>query len=395
METGLDRIVRDDALRTRLLTGRLGLVAHPASIDRSLRHAKAALMEKGARFAIVFGPEHGYGGEAQDMIGVGDARDRDGTKVRSLYGEDESALVPNDDDLRAIDTLVVDLQDVGSRYYTFVWTAVLALRAASRLGVRVLVLDRPNPISGLRASLEGRTLLPPFRSFVVLEPIAIRHALTLGEIVGWRAAKEKLSGLTIVSTDAPRDLLARDWDRSFALPSPNMPTFETTLVYPGGCLLEGTNLSDGRGTTRPFEITGAPFVDGDALAADLAATNLPGFVARPITFRPTFHKHSGQNCGGVQIHVTDPSAFRPVATYVALIAAAHHRAPDAFRFRTERYEFIDHIPAFDLLTGDAEARTRILAGDAPTEVAQLVSGLRPGDAELWDEAIELSMPARA
>ena len=359
-----------------------------------MTHAASALRAKGARFAIIFGPEHGYGGEAQDMIGVGDARDRDGTPIRSLYGETEDALVPAADDLGRIDTLVVDLQDVGSRYYTIVWTAVLAHRAAARAGVRVVVLDRPNPIGGLRSALEGRSQLPAFRSFVGLEPIAVRHSLTLGEITAWRAAKEGLAGLTVVGTDAPRDIDARRWDRAMPLPSPNMPTFETALVYPGGCLLEGTNLSDGRGTTRPFEITGAPFVDGEALARDLAETKLPGFVARPLTFLPTFHKHAGKACGGVQIHVTHPETFRPVATYAALVAAAHRRSPDAFRFRTERYEFIDHIPAFDLLTGDAEARTRILAGAAPRDVADLVSTLRAGDAELWDEALELSMPVR-
>ncbi len=397
METGLDRLLRDDALRARLLRpgARVGILAHPASVDRTMVHAKAALVAKGISFAMIFGPEHGYGGEAQDMIGVGDARDRDGTPIRSLYGETEDALVPADADLGALDVLLIDLQDVGSRYYTFVWTAVLALRAAAKLGLPVIVLDRPNPIGGSAAALEGRALQPAFRSFVGLEPIAIRHSLTLGEIVAWRAAKEKLGGLTVVATDAPRELDARGWDRAFVMPSPNMPTFETALVYPGGCLLEGTNLSDGRGTTRPFELTGAPFVDGEALAKDLAATKLPGFVARPLTFRPTFHKHGGQVIGGVQIHVTDVRAFRPVATYVALVAAAHHRAPDAFRFRTERYEFIDHIPAFDLLTGDAEARTRILAGDAPKDVAEMVSTPRAADRARYEEALELSVPVRA
>ena len=162
METGLDRLLRDDALRSRLLTGRIGLLAHPASVDRTMTHAASALRAKGARFAIIFGPEHGYGGEAQDMIGVGDARDRDGTPIRSLYGETEDALVPSAQDLALIDTLVVDLQDVGSRYYTFVWTAVLAHRAAARAGVRVVILDRPNPIGGARSMIEGRSLLPAF-----------------------------------------------------------------------------------------------------------------------------------------------------------------------------------------------------------------------------------------
>jgi uncharacterized protein YbbC (DUF1343 family) len=157
------------------------------------------------------------------------------------------------------------------------------------------------------------------------------------------------------------------------MPSPNMPTYDTALVYPGGCLLEGTNLSDGRGTTRPFEITGAPWVSGKALADGLTKTGLHGFIARPLGFEPTFHKHAKKSCGGVQIHVTDTRTFRPVATYVALIALAHHASPSEFRFRTEKYEFVDDIPAFDLLVGSAEARERILAGDDPRAIADAVS----------------------
>jgi uncharacterized protein YbbC (DUF1343 family) len=165
-----------------------------------------------------------------------------------------------------------------------------------------------------------------------------------------------------------------------------MPTIETALVYPGGCLVEGTNLSEGRGTTRPFEIVGAPFVDGTRLARELRHTRLPGFLARPLHFLPTFQKHANVPCGGVQIHVTDARAFRPVATYLALVALAHHQAPDAFRFRTERYEFVDDIPAFDLLTGDAEARERIARGDSPLDVAESIATLRQGESEVWERA---------
>jgi uncharacterized protein YbbC (DUF1343 family) len=214
-----------------------------------------------------------------------------------------------------------------------------------------------------------------FLSFVGLERVPVRHGLTLGEIVLWRARVEGYAELVDV---IPVEGLAPDahaprWDRAFVMPSPNMPTYETALVYPGGCLLEGTNLSDGRGTTRPFEVTGAPWIDGRELAARLAATGLPGFFARPLGFEPTFHKHAKQSCGGVQIHVTEPGAFRPYATYVALCAIAHHVAPDHFRFRTEKYEFVDTIPAFDLLTGSATARERILAGDDPRAIADAVS----------------------
>jgi uncharacterized protein YbbC (DUF1343 family) len=388
MRTGLDRLLDSDALRSRLLRGRLGVLTHPASVTRDMTHAVTALRARGHAFEILFGPEHGYGGDAQDMATVADARDAHGTLVRSLYGDRFEDLIPKDEDLARIDTLLVDMQDVGSRYYTFVWTAVCALRACAKRGVRVVVLDRPNPIGGTRESLEGRFQEPRCRSFVGLEPTPIRHGLTLGEIVAWRREVEALPAelLAVVKCEWDRGELASSWDRPFVMPSPNMPTESTALVYPGGCLVEGTNLSEGRGTTRPFEIVGAPWIDGERLAAELRETRLPGFVARPLVFLPTFHKHAQKACGGVQIHVTDAEAFRPVATYVALIACAARSAPDDFRFRTERYEFVDDIPAFDLLTGDAHARERILAGDAPVDVAHGVATLRAGEADLWDRA---------
>ncbi len=387
VRTGLERILQSEAMRARAFRGRLGLLTHPAAVTRDFTHASTALRARGCRFEIFFGPEHGYGGEAQDMATVGDARDADGTIVRSLYGDHFEDLIPKDEDLARIDTLVIDMQDVGARYYTFVWTAVCATRACAKNGTRVVILDRPNPIGGEKSSLEGRLQHPRFRSFVGLEPTPIRHALTLGEIVAWRRAKENL--------DVELDVVRCEWDRDalhenhfLVMPSPNMPTNDTALVYPGGCLIEGTNLSEGRGTTRPFEIIGAPWIDGNALARELAATKLPGFIARPLHFLPTFQKHAKTACGGVQIHVTDARAFRPVATYIALVSIAKRQAPGEFRFRTERYEFVDDIPAFDLLTGDAEARERIERGDAPIDVANAVSMLREGEDEVWDEARE-------
>jgi uncharacterized protein YbbC (DUF1343 family) len=321
------------------------------------------------------------------MIGVGNETDpRLGKRVVSLYGESFSDLSPRPEDLDGLDVVVIDMQDVGARYYTFVWTAVLVARACSEKGIRVLVLDRPNPIGG--TTLEGKLQHEGFLSFVGLERIATRHGLTIGEIVAWRAKREGYAELLDVlsASGLERDAHAPAWDRDFVLPSPNMPTYATTLVYPGGCLLEGTNLSDGRGTTRPFEITGAPWVSGKKLAEGLAETGLPGFVARPLGFEPTFHKHAKQSCGGVQIHVTDARTFRPVATYVALIALAHHASPGDFRFRTEKYEFVDDIPAFDLLIGSAEARERILAGDDPRAIADAVSNVGDEERAIFAEA---------
>ena len=397
MRTGLDRLATHPNLGAELRAARVGLLAHPASVDRRLVHVRRVLDALGVKPVIVFGPEHGYGGEAQDMVGVADARDAFGTPIRSLYGERFEDLSPRVEDLEGLDILLVDLQDVGSRYYTFVWTAVLAMRACARAGVSLLVLDRPNPIGGDPSSVEGRRQTSELCSFVGLEPIPIRHGLTIGEIVAWQADAARIPPqlVRIVGVNGiERADHASAWDRPLVMPSPNMPTYETALVYPGGCLIEGTNLSEGRGTTRPFEIVGAPWIDGARLAEGLHALGLPGFRARPLTFSPTFHKHRGETCGGVEVHVTDPVSFRPVRTYVALVALAHAQAPDRFRFRTEAYEFRDDVPAFDLLTGSAEARERILHGDPALDIARAVASVDDADRAIVAEAIEAGQARR-
>lgn len=368
---------------------RVGLLAHPASVDARFVHVRRVLADLGVPVVLVFGPEHGYGGEAQDMIGVTDAVDAFGTPIRSLYGQGFEDLSPMPEDLARIDILVIDLQDVGARYYTFVWTAVLAMRACSRASVRVLVLDRPNPIGADPAGIEGKRQEPALCSFVGLEPIAVRHGLTLGEIVAWRAEVEgiprELVGVLSV-TELSHEADARSWDRAFVAPSPNMPAFETALVYPGACLLEGTNLSEGRGTTRPFEIVGAPWIDGVRWADELHALGLPGFCARSVTFQPMFHKHASRVCGGVQIHVTDPRTFRPFATYLALVALAAVQAPEHFAFRTEKYEFREDVPAFDLLTGSGHARLAIARGEPPRLLAEAAAAVDELDRELLSRA---------
>lgn len=370
MWTGLDRLGISPDLRDQLASRKVGLLAHAASVDRRLRPIRRVLAEHGIEPRIVFGPEHGFAADAQDMVAVSHGSERGGPRIVSLYGDAFEDLSPKPEDLAGIETLIIDMQDVGSRYYTFVWTALLALRVCARLGIDVCVLDRPNPL-GTRL-IEGRVQEPAFRSFVGLEPLPIRHGLTLGEILAWRAEIERLSGLSVVTCrDVPAD--PREWDRPFVMPSPNMPTMDTALVYPGGCLLEGTNLSEGRGTTRPFEIFGAPWLDADELARQAEGLAMQGVVVRPLSFRPMFHKHAGQTCGGVQVHVIDREAFRPVYTYAALIALAHHMHPKAFAFRTERYEFIDTIPAFDLLTGSAATRLAIERGESPRDIARDLS----------------------
>jgi uncharacterized protein YbbC (DUF1343 family) len=300
-------------------------------------------------------------------------------EIVSLYGTDKASLSPRPEHLAGIDVLIIDLMDVGSRYYTFVWTALLAARAAVQAGVHVLVLDRPNPISGDPGSVEGAPQQPGFTSFVGLESVPIRHAMTVGELLIHFFARDghPLGPDGAISIIAPRGWerhrTAQAWGRPFVAPSPNMPTVETALVYPGGCLIEGTNLSEGRGTTLPFQTVGAPFLDGRALARSLVDARLPGVLVRPHSFRPTFEKHAGRLCHGVVLHVTDPRSFRPVTTYLTLIALARAQAPDAFEFLTRTYEFETERLAFDLLTGSDAARNAILSGASPNDVCQLVA----------------------
>jgi uncharacterized protein YbbC (DUF1343 family) len=310
-------------------------------------------------------------------------------EIISLYGGDSASLSPRPEHLAGIDVLLIDLMDVGSRYYTFVWTALLAARAAVQAGVHVLVLDRPNPISGDPGSVEGAPQQPGFTSFVGLESVPIRHALTVGEMLLHFFARDgyPLGPDGAISIIAPRGWerhrTAQAWGRPFVAPSPNMPTVETALVYPGGCLIEGTNLSEGRGTTLPFQTVGAPFLNGRALARSLVDARLPGVMIRPHSFRPSFEKHAGQLCHGVVLHVTDPRAFRPVTTYLTLLTLARAQAPDAFEFLTRPYEFETERLAFDLLTGSDAARNAILAGAAPNDVCELVAPVGPD----WQEVL--------
>jgi uncharacterized protein YbbC (DUF1343 family) len=359
--TGLDRIARGDRAAVARVKGRkIGLVAHPASVDRHLVHASVVLRRAGADIVAFFGPEHGYGGEAQDMIGVEAARDARGAPIYSLYGATEEALSPRPEQLAGLDAIVVDLADVGARYYTFVWTAALVLRAAALAGVETIVLDRPNPLGG--AIVEGAPQRAGYRSFVGLYDVPVRHGLTIGELIARVRVLDKLDdrALVVVAMQGWRRAMTfPDTGLPWVLPSPNMPTYETARVYPGGCLLEATNVSEGRGTTRPFEIVGAPFVDGQEIAR---RTSLRGAVLRPTTFSPTFHKHAKTTCGGVQIHVTDERTFSPYAAYLQLVDAMKRQAGDRFAWRSDAYEFVRDRPAMDLLTGGPEARVAIDAG---------------------------------
>jgi uncharacterized protein YbbC (DUF1343 family) len=381
VRTGLDRIASRDAIAVAAIRGKkIALCAHPASVTRGLAHAGEVLAAAGAEIGAYFGPEHGYGGEAQDMIGVEQARAEDGAPIHSLYGATFASLSPTREQLEGIDALVIDLQDVGSRYYTFVWTAALCFEAASAAGVETIVLDRPNPLGGV--VMEGAPQREGYRSFVGLWDVPVRHAMTIGEIVRMVAAQrgiasEALSVIAMEGWDPARGFGATGL--SWVLPSPNMPTLDTARVYPGGCLLEGTNLSEGRGTTRPFEIFGAPWLDGRALARSVA---IEGAVLRPLTFHPMFQKHAGRVCGGVQVHVQDEERFAPYAAYVRILAAIASAHRDDFGWRRTSYEFVDAIPAIDLLTGGPEIREAI---DAGADVEALLENERHAVASFAEE----------
>ena len=362
VQTGLEVLIADCPGKIR--GARVGVVCHPASVDAELRHALDLLQAAGARVAAIFGPEHGARGEAQDMEGVEDLPldPRLGVPVYSLYGATFESLTPRQEQLEGLDALVIDLQDVGARYYTFVWTMALCMEAAGGAGVRVLVCDRPNPLDGL--TTEGNLIKPGFESFVGLHPLPNRHGLTPGEIARY---VQRLRGV-----DCELDIVPmRGWRRSmyfedtglpWVYPSPNMPTVDTALVYPGMCLVEATELSEGRGTCRPFEVAGAPGIDPGALAADLSRWHLAGCRFRPLYFRPRFQKHAGSTCGGVQIHVTDRRLFDSYLTGVAFLQSVRRVAPGTFAWRAKPYEFVADIPAIDLLAGDEQFRLALEAG---------------------------------
>ena len=337
------------ALRRRLRNSKVGCLTHAAAVDRRGIRTLDVLEELGASYSVIFSPEHGLDGIAQAQEAVphdaSPVASRLGSRVVSLYGTQPESLSPADDALSETDLLVIDLVDVGSRFYTYVWSAWMTLQAAARRGIHTVVLDRPNPISGDPATLEGKPQEKEFLSFVGLEPLPIRHALTLGELLCYLAERAGLAlgtqgALSVVRPSGwERHKTAQAWGRPFVSPSPNMPTFETAMVYPGACLLEGTNLSEGRGTTLPFQSVGAPFLDAERLAGDLLLQGVAGAWVRPISFRPTFDKYANEVCHGVMIHVTDPVIFRPVATYVALIALAQAQSAENFQFVSHNYEF--------------------------------------------------------
>ncbi len=362
--TGLEIFLQDPpAWAAR---ARLGLLSHPAAVAADLASARELLAARlPGRLQILFSPQHGLRGEKQDnMIASADFVDPVlELPVVSLYGP---RLAPPADALAAVDVILVDLQDVGTRVYTFAATLAQVMAAAAPLGKKVVVLDRPNPIGG--AAVEGNLLRPEWASLVGPYPLPMRHGFTLGELARYYRVTQQIDcDLEVIPLQGWRrrdyfDATGLPW----VLPSPNLPTLDGAIVYPGQVLLEGTNLSEGRGTTRPFELFGAPFLEPRRLKAILPA--IPGVILREAHFEPTFHKWAGELCRGFQLHVTDRESFKPYYTTLALLAAIRELYPEQFAWRQPPYEYENERLPIDLLTGDAAIRLGLEEGRSAAEL---------------------------
>jgi uncharacterized protein YbbC (DUF1343 family) len=361
VRTGLDLI--DKKWPNKLKGSRVGLLVHPASINKNLEHA-ASLFLKSNKFKLkaLFGPQHGILGETQDnMIEWEGFRDtKSGLPVFSLYGHSRK---PEPSMLQEIDVLAIDMQDIGSRYYTFIWTMDLCMQACVEMNKSLIIIDRPNPING--HLIEGPVLDMAFSSFVGQRPLPVRHGMTIGEI-GTYLRNEFYPSLdfhVIPMQGWKRKTWFDETGLPWVLPSPNMPVPETAIVYPGMCLLEGTNISEGRGTTRPFEIFGAPFIEPDKLIKHLLRFKLPGLIFRPMYFQPTFQKHIGKLCGGGQIHVINRERLKPFKTGVAIIKSIHDLYPEHFAWKQPPYEYETEKMPIDILAGTDRLRKDIEKGE--------------------------------
>jgi uncharacterized protein YbbC (DUF1343 family) len=347
---------------------KIGVVCHAASITSTYTHSIDALAQHpSCRLGAVFGPQHGLYGQTQDNMveweGGGDIVHK--APLYSLYG---TVRKPTAAMLDGLEALVFDLQDVGARPYTYLWTLKLCMEACSEEGMALWVLDRPNPIAFM--DFDGPMLKPEYFSFVGGAEIPLCHRLTIGEIAGLLRSRyhPEAEVHSVWMQGWRRDALWSETGLPWVLPSPNMPTPDTAIVYPGMVLLEATNLSEGRGTTRPFEIFGAPFLAIRTFRELLEKSHLKGCVFRRHDFIPAFQKWAGRLCRGLQIHVTDPRAYRPVETAAAVILAANAVAPDEFRFRTDPYEYEREKTAIDILSGSDRFRKAVLAGATLAEL---------------------------
>ncbi|MDP2308458.1 MAG: DUF1343 domain-containing protein [Pseudomonadota bacterium] len=383
MRTGLE-VLFDDV--SRLAGLRVGVCCNHTAVDPNLDHLLDRLAAAGISVRRVFAPEHGLHATAQDMIAV--EGEDDGPAVVSLYGDSAASLRPDPALLRDLDVVLFDIQDIGTRYYTYQATLGYLMEVAATTGTRVIVLDRPNPIDGI--TIEGNLVQPGFESFVSAYPLPVRHGLTMGELaLYFRDVLGIACALEVVKCEG--------WDPTqrfdatglpWVYPSPNMPTLETALLYPGMCLIEGTNLSEGRGTTRPFHLVGAPWLDASVftrLCRQGAIDNeLAGVAFRTATFEPRFQKFAGKVCHGVEVTITNPDQLESFLLGLVVLEAALRAAPSQFKWRTETYEFVDTPIAIDLLCGSAEARVGLESRVRPRD---LLNGWK-GEIAAWEEVRE-------
>jgi uncharacterized protein YbbC (DUF1343 family) len=375
MKIGLEVLLES---RLNLLDGlRVGLIVNPASINSRFEHAADLFYQEGRiNLASLFGPQHGIRGETQDdMIEWQTFRDkRTGLPAYSLYGETRK---PSAEMLSDVDALAFDVQDVGTRVYTFIYTMALAMEAARECGKKFVVLDRPNPINGIQ--IEGNIHETEFRSFVGMFPLPMRHAMTVAELaLMFNSEFEIGCELEVVQMQGWRRAMWYEETRlPWVMPSPNIPAVETAVVYPGCVMIEGTTVSEGRGTTRPFEMIGAPYIEPHELIERLKKEQLPGVIFRPLHFEPTFHKFKGELCGGIQIHVTDRREFKPVITGIAITKAIRHLYPDDFSWKQPPYEYERVKLPFDVINGSASLRGQIEA-DMPLDEIE----------ESWRESLD-------
>ncbi len=360
VKLGLERLLEEE--RELVSSQKVGLICNQASVDHQYLHAADLFHQHNqVDLRALFGPQHGIRGDVQDnMIETAHATDRKtGLPVYSLYSETRE---PTDEMLADVDVLVFDMQDVGCRIYTFVYTMANCMRAAKRLGKRVVVCDRPNPISGKAVS--GNLLEPEYASFVGQFPLPTRHGMTVGELalmfnehfnIGCELEVVAMKGWS-------REFWHDDTDAPWVLPSPNMPTVDSATVFPGTVHFEGTQLSEGRGTTRPFELIGAPYIDADQYANALNEIGLAGVYFRSCGFQPTFQKHGGVTCGGVQIHVLDREIFEPVETGIAMVKVAYDMYPKDFKWKNPPYEYVFDKNPFDVISGTNKIREALEQG---------------------------------
>ncbi len=364
--TGLDLLLQNtESLKHR----NIGLIVNQTSVTHDLKYSWNVLKERGLHIKRIFSPEHGLFATEQDQIAVSYQPELD-CEIVSLYGDSAATLIPDLSLVDDLDLILFDIQDVGARYYTYINTLALFMEAISGRDIEICVLDRPNPLGG--KLVEGPQLQPAFGSFVGVFPVPVRHGMTAGELaIFYRKIKKLDVNLRVVTMQGwQRSMLFPETGLPWIPPSPNMPTFATAEVYPGMCLFEGLNVSEGRGSTTPFQLSGAPFIQPYELAERCASYQLEGVYFRPVWFKPTFHKFAGNVIGGIWQQVSDHSRYRSFATAVAMTAALYELYADHVQFLCGVYEFNDTIPAFDLLAGNGEIRIAIQNG---TDVASLLA----------------------